>query len=549
MPGGFSAEAEHFVYNRDAVAGRRRVSARPVRSRVLALEKGGAVKRSILVMSSLVILCVGNTEAVRAQGNRGRGNSVYDAARNGDIEALRQHVAQGANLNQADGFGYTPLKCAIESGHTEAVKVLLEGKANPNVKDGMGRAALIDASLRGQIEIVEMLLAKGADTAVQDGQGNTALHVAAQMGHQPVVEALVKAGADVNAEDKARRTPLTIANQRRQTAIADYLRQNGATEPEIQYGAYDDGYGPMTTGQGPAATGPATYVAAPGEADILSDPNAIRERIKAFEGLTQILAGFDANSSSEQRGWAQRRYDNRITLVRAVQRQFELEITLVKTTAEQEKAEETIKAVDELTAVRKRRYDLIGDDLREARRAAQQSQVGQTGQMGYGRGRGRSSGRGRSGYQQSMVDGASGPYGGTRTSTRPSSRRRPEPNEPPIDQMTQTQVQAWSNVMDMDKRGLLESVHDGDMAEFGGLWQVADQEEAKKTVAVIEGLMLAHQGRVDAVIKKMEAEDERLARLEERYGERGPGTSRSRRGGYPQQQGGQAGSTGRRRYR
>ena len=56
-------------------------------------------------------------------------------------------------------------------------------------------------------------------------------------------------------------------------------------------------------------------------------------------------------------------------------------------------------------------------------------------------------------------------------------------------------------------------------------------EEAKKTAAAIEGLMLARQRRVTDIAAKMAEEDERLQRLEDRAGATAaPGAVRGRTG-------------------
>ncbi|HJO09551.1 MAG TPA: ankyrin repeat domain-containing protein, partial [Verrucomicrobiota bacterium] len=52
---------------------------------------------------------------------------------------------------------------AASQGNTDAVKRHLEAGADVNAKGRDGRTPLHDAALRGQTEIVEQLIAKGAD--------------------------------------------------------------------------------------------------------------------------------------------------------------------------------------------------------------------------------------------------------------------------------------------------------------------------------------------------------------------------------------------------
>lgn len=121
---------------------------------------------------------------------------------------------------------------------------------------------------------------------------------------------------------------------------------------------------------------------------------------------------------------------------------------------------------------------------------------------------------------------------------RPAPRPRPnrDVNEPVLDAVTENQAQAWLGVDPLDKRGLLNAVHQVDLQEYDALRQTAAAEEAQKTAAAIEGLMLARQERLTAVNVKMLEEDERLQRLEERAGATmtpGAGRGRGTRGTTP----------------
>ncbi len=72
----------------------------------------------------------------------GCGNSdgaLIQAAKDGDIEAVKQHLAAGANVNAKEGvFGTTPLHPAAANDHKELAELLIEKGANVNAKDGIG---------------------------------------------------------------------------------------------------------------------------------------------------------------------------------------------------------------------------------------------------------------------------------------------------------------------------------------------------------------------------------------------------------------------------
>ncbi|MBN2132199.1 MAG: ankyrin repeat domain-containing protein [Sedimentisphaerales bacterium] len=478
------------------------------------------MKRSIVLISTVCALVAGSAAGLAA--NRGgAGRSFYAAADSGDLEALKQHIENGANVNQVDAFGYSALKRTIEPGHTEAVKLLLDAGADANIKDRAGTPALLSAASRGHAEIVKLLLAKGADVNARDRGQRTAMHVATQARQQAVVELLVEAGADVNAEDSSRQTPLSLALRRNMTDVAAYLRQHGAKEPEVTdpRSMYGDDYTQTTT---QAAT--ADTFSAPEQLNVLDDPNAIRRTIKSFPGLEASLQVVDANAQSEQRSWAQRRMDNRTSLIRAVERQFGQEMAFLKTVAQSEKAAKTVAAIDTLSARRQRRYELVGDALREQRREEMRTQSA----AGRGRSRGRYTGRStRGGSSQGTTATTTDPYGREATTpTRP--RRRDEPNEPPIDELTQRQIQDWVQAEPEEKERLLESVHQADLGEFGGLHRVASEEQAKKTTAAIEGVMLARQERVAKIQQEWVEDDERMQRMQERADQRGATRGRGR---------------------
>jgi len=109
-----------------------------------------------------------------------------------------------------------------------------------------------------------------------------------------------------------------------------------------------------------------------------------------------------------------------------------------------------------------------------------------------------------------------GDIGGMGRPTRPG--RTPEP----VDPLTEQEIRLWSQASFDDKKGLMEDVHEQIMAEIASIRFLAKEEEAKKTTATTEGVMLARLERYDQIVLKMEEDkrkaEERLLRLEQRYG-------------------------------
>ena len=62
--------------------------------------------------------------------------TLCKACRKGDIEAVKQYLAAGANVNAKEGFfGTTPLHLATRKGHTEIVELLITAGADVNARD------------------------------------------------------------------------------------------------------------------------------------------------------------------------------------------------------------------------------------------------------------------------------------------------------------------------------------------------------------------------------------------------------------------------------
>ena len=100
---------------------------------------------------------------------------IHTAVLTGNMEALKQHIAAGSNLNEKDPLGgSSPLISASLFGKTEIAKTLIDAGADLNFQNNDGSTALITASFFGRPEIVKMLLNKGADKTIKNKYGQTA---------------------------------------------------------------------------------------------------------------------------------------------------------------------------------------------------------------------------------------------------------------------------------------------------------------------------------------------------------------------------------------
>ena len=107
--------------------------------------------------------------------------SIWDAARAGDVGAVREHIASGTQLNEPDETNplkQTPLHCAVESGHKAVAELLLADGAEVNAKRADGLTAL-DIVLKADPEasdevravrkaIASVLVRNGATAAIYE---------------------------------------------------------------------------------------------------------------------------------------------------------------------------------------------------------------------------------------------------------------------------------------------------------------------------------------------------------------------------------------------
>ena len=89
--------------------------------------------------------------------------SIHDAAHTGNIEAVKKHLASGADLNAKDSEGGTPLHHAAWNGHKEVAELLIEKAADVNALGDNG-TPLDWAIFRKHPEIVELLRKHGGKT-------------------------------------------------------------------------------------------------------------------------------------------------------------------------------------------------------------------------------------------------------------------------------------------------------------------------------------------------------------------------------------------------
>ncbi|CAJ1405816.1 unnamed protein product [Effrenium voratum] len=121
--------------------------------------------------------------------------TLHEAAKRGDLAAVKSFLERKKPLDAQDFKGITPLGYAIGANRIAVVKLLLDNRANPYAVDS---------------------------------SGNSGLHYAAGYGRKELLEYLLKVGANVNQPNAQGMTPLAAATQNKQEASIQVLRAHGA---------------------------------------------------------------------------------------------------------------------------------------------------------------------------------------------------------------------------------------------------------------------------------------------------------------------------------
>ena len=156
---------------------------------------------------------------------------VADAARRGDLEAVRSLLREGADVNAPQGDGMTALHWAAERGDEGLCEVLLYAGARVDAGTRIGHYTPLHLAARAASEaVVAMLLDAGSDVdARTTNSGVAPLHLAAAAGDPGVLRALLDGGADANGVEGAwGQPPLIFAAANNRVAAIGVLLEAGA---------------------------------------------------------------------------------------------------------------------------------------------------------------------------------------------------------------------------------------------------------------------------------------------------------------------------------
>ena len=118
---------------------------------------------------------------------------LYCASLHGDLDHCQRWVQAGANINQQNSSGYTPVNIAAKQGYNRLCEYFMEIGSDPNIADNNGLTPLYFLCQDGDNDLVKKLLDHGASV---DSAG--CLQVALDNYNQEVAATLIERGCDVN---------------------------------------------------------------------------------------------------------------------------------------------------------------------------------------------------------------------------------------------------------------------------------------------------------------------------------------------------------------
>ncbi len=130
------------------------------------------------------------------------------------LEDMSLLLRYGADPNNMDLTGRTPVLHAVDSHNIPCLPLILEGGGHPNPtmpKSVFRSSPLTAAGFAGMPEMLKLLLDFEANPNACNPEGLTALHSVARTQNVDCALLLLEFGADLNAMSSNGRTPLTTA--------------------------------------------------------------------------------------------------------------------------------------------------------------------------------------------------------------------------------------------------------------------------------------------------------------------------------------------------
>jgi ankyrin repeat protein len=153
---------------------------------------------------------------------------VFLSTGTGEPEKTRLLIERGDDVRQSWTRGsnkYTALNNAVDLADPAIIRVLVEAGANVNEPDRRGLTPLVRAITSNSAAVTQTLIELGADVNQADERGNTPLHYAAlsDYGETEVVRLLLAAGANRKVKNKDGLAPAEAARKFKYANLAELI--------------------------------------------------------------------------------------------------------------------------------------------------------------------------------------------------------------------------------------------------------------------------------------------------------------------------------------
>src|SRR3990167_2054107 len=123
--------------------------------------------------------------------------SLADSIIAEDIQGVRHWLARGADVNQVDIYGFTPLIEAAIVDNLAISQILLESVADPNLQDVTGGTPLHWAAENNSVALCELLLKRRTNPNVTNLAGQPALVMPVLRHQKTLKNMLIQAGGSL----------------------------------------------------------------------------------------------------------------------------------------------------------------------------------------------------------------------------------------------------------------------------------------------------------------------------------------------------------------
>jgi ankyrin repeat protein len=154
---------------------------------------------------------------------------LLESAEAGNVAAVNDFLARGADVNQFDSEKKTALHHAAANGHPKVIAALLEHGADPSREALLGNfTPLCFAAFQGKAESIEALLKQAK---LKEEDKSRALHEATVRGHVAISRMLLQAGADPRIQLRDGTVPLDVAFRYAPREVVDVFLDAGFEIP------------------------------------------------------------------------------------------------------------------------------------------------------------------------------------------------------------------------------------------------------------------------------------------------------------------------------